>query len=224
MAASHPKIDGLADGSILPSWDTLKAVIEDHSITKKSRSSCSPKDQTQANYVCRQKDEGRPPRVYASLNSEGDIEIKKLSNKHLCAGAPGSTRTTANTQSLLQRVVLDLFYVSARTAPQDITDTVRKHPRVDASYQPAQECRSSLLVAASHVKLSSAAYLEMLHVANPSVYTHLEASLTQDPKVAYFHRVYLASAGTQQSRIWGRQEGRRRHVLRWVNTGRIMSR
>ena len=29
---------------------------------------------------------------------------------------------------------------------------------------------------------------------NPTVYTHLEVSLTQDPEVAYFHRVFISPA------------------------------
>ena len=113
----HPKLDDLAVGSTLPSWEALKAVIEDHSITKKTAFFCRPNDQTRVNYVCRQKDEGCPFRVYASLNSEGDIEIKKFCTEHLCAGAPESTRTTANTQSWLQRIVPDLLYVSTRAIP-----------------------------------------------------------------------------------------------------------
>ena len=110
MAAIYPKLEDVAVGSTLRSWEALKAAIEDHSITKKIAFLCRPKDQTRANYVCRQKDEGCPFRVYASLNLEGDIEIKKLCTEHLCAGAPESTRTTANTQSWLQRIVPELLY------------------------------------------------------------------------------------------------------------------
>ena len=38
MAAIHPKLEDLAVGSTLRSWEALKAAIEDHSITKKLRS------------------------------------------------------------------------------------------------------------------------------------------------------------------------------------------
>ena len=77
MAAIHPKLEDLAVGSTLCSWEALKAVIEDQSITNKIAFLCRPKDQNWANDVCRQKDEDCPFRVYTSLNSEGDIEIKK---------------------------------------------------------------------------------------------------------------------------------------------------
>ena len=59
--------------------------------------------------------------MYASLDSEGNVEIKKFSTEHY-AGAPWSTRTTANTRSWLQRIVPGLLYVSTRTTAQDIID------------------------------------------------------------------------------------------------------
>ena len=83
----------LAVGTILPSWDALEAVIEDHSITKKIAFFCCPKDQARANYICRQKDECCSFRAYASLNSEGEI---KNSVPSTIARVP---LTTANTQS-----------------------------------------------------------------------------------------------------------------------------
>ena len=109
MATIHPKLEDLAVGSTLCSCEALKIVIEDHSITKKIAFLCRSKDQTRANYVCHQNDKGCPFRVYTSLNSAGDIEIKKLCTELLCAGAPESTRTIANTQSWLQRIVPDLL-------------------------------------------------------------------------------------------------------------------
>ena len=68
MVAIHPKLEDLAVGSTLRGWEALKAVIKDHSITKKIAFLCRPKDQPRTNYVCRQNDEGYAFRVYTSLN------------------------------------------------------------------------------------------------------------------------------------------------------------
>ena len=136
MAAIRPKLSGLAAGSILPSWDALEAVIEDCSITRKIAFFCCPKDQTRANYICRQKYEGCAFRVYASLNQRARSKI--LYRPLLRC----PSQQQIGTRSWLQRILPDLVYVSMRTIPQDIIDTVRKH--------------------VSHIKLCSAAYLPIV--------------------------------------------------------------
>ena len=78
MAAIHLELSDLVVGSILPSWDALGAVIEDYSITKKIAFFC-PRHQTRINYICRQRDEGCPFKVFvptcagALLNSKYSI-------------------------------------------------------------------------------------------------------------------------------------------------------
>ena len=93
--------------------------------------------------------------MYASLNPEGGSEIKKIFTEHLCVGAPGSTRTTAKTQSWLQRIVPDLLSVSTHTIPQDI-DTVSKHFRVDSATNLLKNAVPACFATVSHIKLSSA--------------------------------------------------------------------
>ena len=153
-----------------------------HAVKRKISIFYKPKDKERANYICKQEKEGCPFRVYATLDKKsGQIEIRKINFEHLCVGASSSdSRSSANTQSWILRIVPELKYIYIRTTPNDIIGTVLKHKQVRINCKVAQQCRSALLRDCLEYHRTQFRYLPKYLAAvkdiNPTVYSHLEIS------------------------------------------------
>ena len=177
---------------------------------KKPRTFCSPKGQTRANYVYRQKDEGCPFRVCASLDSEGDIEIKNSAlntsaqvplGRHARQQMIGPGYNALFPTSSTSRRVLyhKTLLIPLANAPELMSPPICSRMPFQLASRPSRISSS----VPPHGCLSRDAPCH-----ESKVHTDLEASFTQGPKMAYFHRVLSRSAGMQKSCIWGRGGGK----------------
>lgn len=104
-------------GVLFTTWEDLRAEVENWSIEEHFQFKLTHEDQTRADYRCKHLNSGCSWHVYASLEQQGNIKVKKVEQEHQCAGAHQTNRQVSNTQSWLQRVVPLYLFVTKSTEP-----------------------------------------------------------------------------------------------------------
>jgi len=98
--------------------------VEDWAIEEHFQFRITHKDQTRVDYRCRHKGAGCNWRVYASLNKQDEIEVKRVQEGHTCARGGNTTREVSNSQSWLRRVVPQHLCVTRMTETYEIVDCI----------------------------------------------------------------------------------------------------
>src|SRR5258705_5022426 len=107
-------------GQCFYSWEELRNALQDWSIQNQFEYQVVKKDKSRAQYCCRYKKSGCLWSLYASYNTNIEIEVKSIHSQHTCAGVGGSDYSIANTQSWLRRVIPQHLFVTKATKVQEI--------------------------------------------------------------------------------------------------------
>ena len=136
----------LSIGQVFLNWQEFNIALKDWAIQEQFKFHVVIKDSKRGQYECQHSKAGCPWRLWISYNELLELEIKKLSSQHQCAGMgdhPSSSVT--NQQSWLRRVIPQHLLITKSTKPQDIIDCVRMHYSHTTSYQAALKVKSYLL-------------------------------------------------------------------------------